>query len=83
MVAQIPIIASRVGGIPEIIHDGKNGLLVEAKKSKLLTEKILYLIKNKAVAKKLAFLGRFSVEDFDIKKMVLETEKLYDHLLSP
>jgi len=40
------IIATRCGGIPEIIKDQYNGLLINQKSSKELAEKIIYLLKN-------------------------------------
>lgn len=42
----IPVIASRIGGLSELIEDGKNGLLFEPGNAHDLTEKIEYLYKN-------------------------------------
>ena len=47
-----PIIATRVGGIPEAIEDGKNGLLTEPDVDEI-TEKIVYLLQNKDIAEEL------------------------------
>jgi glycosyltransferase involved in cell wall biosynthesis len=47
-----PIIATSVGGIPEAVEDGVNGLLVEPD-VKLISQKISYLLENKKVAQKL------------------------------
>lgn len=41
-----PVIGAKIGGIPEIIEDGKDGLLFEPNNSEDLTEKINYLLKN-------------------------------------
>jgi len=41
-----PVIASRVGGIPEVVKDNKNGLLVEAGDSKELTRALLLVAHN-------------------------------------
>lgn len=81
MAAQLPIIASNVGGIPEIVEHQKNGILVAPGDSEALAEKILLLLQNKPLAEKLAFLGHHRVKEFDIKKMVQKTEEVYDHLL--
>lgn len=45
-----PIIASRIGGIPEFIEDSKSGLLVNPKKSSEFSEKIIWLLKDKESA---------------------------------
>ena len=47
-----PIIATRVGGIPEAIEDGQNGILVEPSSAEI-AEKILHLLKNEREADKL------------------------------
>ena len=43
MLTAKPVIASRIGGIPEIVDDGVTGLLFEPGDSKGLSEKIRYL----------------------------------------
>jgi glycosyltransferase involved in cell wall biosynthesis len=81
MAAQIPIIASAVGGIPEIIENNKNGILVEPANPKMLAEKILFLIKNAPIRQKMVFLGHHRVKDFDLKKMAQKTEAVYHKVL--
>jgi len=43
----IPVIGSDIGGIPDIIEDGKTGLLVEPKSADDLAKKIIFLFSNK------------------------------------
>ncbi|MFZ1701745.1 MAG: glycosyltransferase family 4 protein [Pyrinomonadaceae bacterium] len=47
MAAGLPVISTTVGGIPELITDGVNGILVEAGDVKALTDKILTLCRDK------------------------------------
>ena len=47
MACKKPIIASNVGGIPEIIKDGYNGLLFESENVDDLAEKIRLVLSNK------------------------------------
>ncbi len=82
MAAQIPIIATQVGGIPEIIQNHKNGELVPPADSKALADKIIELHKNKAQRGKNAFLGNHEVKKFDAKDMAAKTEKVYDSVLN-
>jgi len=46
MAASLPIIASNIGGIPDIVHDGENGFLLSPGQPQQLAEKILILINN-------------------------------------
>lgn len=81
MAAQLPIVATNVGGIPEIIEDRKNGLLAEPKDSDALAERILTLLNNKPLRDKLAFLGHHKVKQFDVTAMVEKTKKVYAEIL--
>jgi L-malate glycosyltransferase len=57
-----PIVATPVGGIPEAIEDGKDGILVEPNAEKI-AEKVVYLLKNKNKAKELARNARKVAEE--------------------
>ncbi len=77
-----PIIASKVGGIPEIIEDKKTGLLVEPKKVTDLGEAIRWMLGHENEANEMGRCARKIVlEKFDIEKMVKEYEKLYERLM--
>ena len=62
MLMERPAIATNVGGIPEIVEDGKSGLLVEEGDSDGISEKIAYLLANEESAKQMGSYGRRSVE---------------------
>ena len=57
-----PIIATKVGGIPEAIEDGKNGILVEPDVNEI-DEKIEYLLENKEFAEKLGRNAKKTAEE--------------------
>ena len=66
-----PIIASRVGGIPEIVKDGENGFLVEPKDTELLAEKLSLLLRDETLAKNMGNRGyEFCKARFSNKKYV-------------
>lgn len=72
-----PIIATPVGGIPEAIEDGKNGLLVRPDENEI-AEKIIYLLKNKKIAKYIGANARKTVYDrFTWKASANNILKLY------
>ncbi len=76
MAARVPIIATRIGALPEIIEDEKEGFLVKSKDSQVIAEKILKLIENPQFTQKLSNQAREKVEKFSFFNMIQETEKL-------
>ena len=58
LVMEKPAIATNVGGVPEIMEDGKSGFLVEEGDYKGIVEKITYLFENKEDAKQMASYGK-------------------------
>lgn len=63
MASGIPVIGSNIGGIPNVIDDDINGLLVEPRDSKDLAEAILQILNDKKNAIKLGQSGLKKVED--------------------
>jgi glycosyltransferase involved in cell wall biosynthesis len=58
-----PVVATRVGGIPEIIEDGRNGLLVEPDNSGALAEALMRVLKDGDLRKVLASNGYRTVQE--------------------
>ena len=84
MAASRPIVASRVGGIPEIIEDGVEGFLVESMDVKNLAERCRQLIESPEFARKMGEQGRKRVErDFSAKAMADRVALVYKELLVP
>jgi glycosyltransferase involved in cell wall biosynthesis len=78
-----PVIASRVGGVPEVISDGVDGLLIDPLRPDQLAEKILTVIKCLELREKLSTNAVRKVrEHFGIKRMVNSTEALYTSVLT-
>lgn len=77
--AEVPVLASNVGGIPEIIEHIKNGLLFSPADPKAITEDLLELIHKKdwAMRGSKNLLSKVHSE-FDIVKMVKETGVIYN-----
>jgi glycosyltransferase involved in cell wall biosynthesis len=73
-----PIVASKVGGIPEFIEDERNGLLVPPEDSALLAEKIDLLLNDPKLQTKLGHEALMSVESlYDYTKLVQKYEDLF------
>ena len=78
MASGTPVIASNVDAIPEIIDDNINGLLFKTKNPADLAKKILRLLKDKELEKKLIYNAQKKVRDkFLIDKMVEKLDNLY------
>ena len=78
----IPVIASNVGGLPELVEDSKTGYLVPVGDSQVLAQRIIEMLKNPVQAKAMAAEARFLVEQkFSSEKMVEGTLKVYEQYL--
>lgn len=82
MAAKLPIVATKVGGIPEIIEHKKNGLLVEPHNPEKLADSILKFFNDNNKIKEYTENGyKILKEKFDAKMMAENTEKIYDNVL--
>lgn len=78
MVSSCPVIASNVGGLAELVEDGQNGLLFPVGNSKTLSEKLLLLLSNQELRKKLSKNAQaFVMENFAMEKVIAQIEDLY------
>lgn len=75
-----PVIASRVAGLPEIVHDGENGLLVEPRRPDQLREAILRLHDDAALRERLAAAGRRFAAGFAPAAMARQYVALYQSI---
>jgi len=76
--AGLPIIATSVGGVPEVIHDMQNGILIHPQNPKEIAEAILYLLDHPEKQKEFGGEIRKTVVNFfSLDKMLEETIKLY------
>lgn len=76
-----PIVASDVGGIPDLVIHNKNGLLVRPKKSKELADSIQILMENEKKRKEMGNEGMGIVSKYSANKMVTQIICLYTDLL--
>jgi len=68
-----PVIATNVGGIPELMKDNETGFLVEKGNPEELIEKISFLLENPEIAGKMGIAGRkFIEENFSWEKIAKE-----------
>jgi len=71
MSAGLPIIASRIGGLPELVEDGVNGLLFEPKSDIELANAILALVRDTELRSRMGAKGRErAIEDYELVQNV-------------
>jgi glycosyltransferase involved in cell wall biosynthesis len=73
-----PVVGSRIDGIPEVIVDGETGYLVQPGNEEELSERLIQLMQDEHLRKRMGVAGRKRVEErFDQSKQVCELENLY------
>ena len=78
----IPVVATNVGGIPEVVRNKETGVLVPAKNSQALAKAITYLLNHPEEAREMGEKGkRWIEENFDVSRMVDETETILKNAL--
>jgi glycosyltransferase involved in cell wall biosynthesis len=83
MAAGAPVVATRVGGTPEALVDGVNGLLVEPGDAGAIATAVGCLLDDRALAARLGRTARECIaHKFSVERMVQATEHLYANLLA-
>jgi len=82
LAAGLPIVATKIGGISEIIHDGDTGLLVPPENSQALGAAVVRLLRNPELSRKLGRAGQEYVQrNFSFDRLIREVDGLYTELL--
>ncbi len=83
MACGVPVVASRVGGLPEVITDGLTGYLRDPDDQEGMAAAVLDLLDDPSLRQRVAHLARASVVDrFDEDRVVPMYEALYERLLT-
>jgi len=78
MACSVPVIASRVGGIPEVIVNRENGLLVSPQNTRALTEAILTLTDDNGLRTQMGENARKRVQShFSLNLQIRQFKNLY------
>lgn len=82
MACKKPVIGSRIGGIPYVIDDGVNGLLVPPKDTPALADAIIKILENPKLAKKMGEKGYKKVKkDFTLNDQIKKTNEIILEIL--
>lgn len=78
MARGLPVVATRVGGTPEVVADGQTGILVPANQPAALAAALVALHRAPDTGRRMGLVGRSRCERyFDARRMVAEYESLY------
>ncbi|MGQ9603057.1 MAG: glycosyltransferase [bacterium] len=82
MAAGKPIVATSVGGIPDVIEDGKDGILVPSRDPEAIARAIMRLLNDKALAESLVANARKKfLENYSTQAVLSKMENIYAELI--
>ena len=83
MASRLPIVATRAGGIPELVIDGETGILVPPDDAEQLAVGLCKVLESPQLREKMGCAGRHRIEEtFTLDRKLNETEKLYFSMLA-
>jgi glycosyltransferase involved in cell wall biosynthesis len=78
----LPVISTKVGGIPEFLVDNENGFVIDPGDSAQLTQRVLALLQDPKLAKEMGMRGRKLIEEkFSWRLITSQVIDLYHKLL--
>lgn len=82
MAMEVPVLSTRIAGVPRLIHEGENGLLIEPGKVEALTESLTRLLADEALRLRLRKAGRKTIEtSYSFEARMQKMSDLYDSML--
>jgi len=81
MACSLPIVATRAGGVPDIIRDGINGYLVDTKNPEQIAWALLNILENEQLRKDISINNREEAEKYSWDKITIKLERIYQNTL--
>jgi L-malate glycosyltransferase len=82
MACEVPVIATRVGGLPEVVRDGETGYLVDLGDTKSMVERAIEILSDRGKQRQMGERGRaWAVERFNTERVIPMYEKLYERII--
>ena len=83
MASEVPVIASRAGGLPEVVTDGVDGYLIPVGDVDAMAERAIGILSNDDMARAMGAAGRAAaIEKFHEKKIVPRYREMYEKVLA-
>lgn len=80
MASGVPVVSSNIGGIPDMIRNGHNGLLVAPNNPDVLSDTISFLLSNESFSHSLSRSGKDFAQTFSWTSLACKTEKIYEKI---
>jgi glycosyltransferase involved in cell wall biosynthesis len=78
----IPAVVTAVGGMPEVVNDGEQGYVVPPGDTSMLAERLVTLLQDRPLRRRMGEAGRARAAQFDIRHAVRRMEEVYEELLT-
>ena len=82
MAAGLPIVATRVGGIPDIVKDGENGFLIDPKNPEQIAEKINLFLEDDKLREKISKNNKQKAKEYSWESVIERLEKIYFRVIN-
>lgn len=83
MALEVPVVATRIAGVPRLVQDGRNGLIVSPGDNDELTDALRRLLTDRALLERLAHAGRETIEQaYSFETRMAKICQVYDELLA-
>ncbi len=81
MSCQVPVVAYRVGGLPEVVEDGRSGFLVDKGDIEVMSRFALLILEDEELSRRMGARGRYlAVNRFSETEKVTEYEQYYQKI---
>lgn len=82
MASGLSIITTNIGGLPEIVHEGENGFLVQPKNPLEITQRVTLLLQDDELRERISGNNRARAKDYTWKEVVGKLEEVYQNLVT-
>jgi glycosyltransferase involved in cell wall biosynthesis len=77
MAAGLPVLATRVGGVPELVRDGETGLVIAPGDVAAIRDGLARLLADPALRRKMGEAGRADIEQYSFDRLGAARDALY------
>ena len=83
LAAGVPSVATRVGGVPEVLDGAEAGLVVPARDTHAFATSLIRLLSDDQLRSEMGSAARQRAAAFDVRVAVRRLEEIYDKVLTP